>query len=105
MPLFLQNPFRRAAAIFIIAASAAGLIGCKRGEEPIKGPVTFNKHIAPVVFKNCASCHRPGQSAPFALLTYADVKKRAKQIVEVTHARYMPPWLPDGPRDEFVGDR
>ncbi len=72
---------------------------------PATGEVTFNKDIAPVVFQNCATCHRPGQSGPFPLLTYADIKKRAKQIVEVTARRYMPPWLPDGPKDLFLGDR
>ena len=57
------------------------------------------------MFENCASCHRPGESGPFLLLSYNDVKKRARQIAEVTEKRYMPPWLPDGPADQFVGDR
>src|SRR5712692_9251411 len=58
-------------------------------------PVTFNKHIAPIVFKTCVPCHRPGESGPFSLVTYDDVKKHARQIVTVTKSRYMPPWLPD----------
>jgi hypothetical protein len=70
-----------------------------------KGTVTFNKDIAPIVFENCASCHRPGESAPFSLLSYEDVKKRAKQIVDVTQRRYMPPWLPDPDVVHFVGER
>lgn len=56
--------------------------------------VTFNREIAPIIFHACANCHRPGESAPFALLTYADVKKHARQIAEVTRTRNMPPWLP-----------
>jgi Flp pilus assembly protein TadD len=67
--------------------------------------VTFNKDIAPLVFEHCAACHRPGQSAPFSLLTYAEVKKRGKQITELTARHYMPPWLPSGAVGEFVGDR
>jgi hypothetical protein len=55
-------------------------------------PVTFSKDIAPIVFKNCASCHRPGESAPFALLSYAEVKRKGKQIAEVTESHQMPPW-------------
>lgn len=55
----------------------------------------FNHDIAPIVFKHCAPCHRPGEAAPFSLLTYEDVKKRAKQIADVTRRRYMPPWLPE----------
>jgi len=56
--------------------------------------VTFNRDIAPIVFHACANCHRPEESAPFSLLTYADVKKHARQIAEVTRTRNMPPWLP-----------
>ena len=70
-----------------------------------EAPVTFNKEIAPVVFKNCATCHRPGQAGPFSLLNYADVKKHAKEIAAVTARRYMPPWLPESAPGEFIGDR
>src|SRR5437773_12251743 len=45
------------------------------------GTLTFTKEIAPIIYQHCASCHRPGQSAPFNLLSYTDVKKRAGQIV------------------------
>src|SRR5258708_1277794 len=68
-------------------------------------PVTFNKHIAPIVFKNCVPCHRPGESGPFSLLTYDDVKKHARQIVTVTKSRYMPPWLPDTGFVRFADER
>src|SRR5690242_21492414 len=67
--------------------------------------VTFNKHIAPLVYRYCSSCHRPGEAAPFPLLTYGDVRKRAEQIVEVTKRRYMPPWLPGPGYGEFAGER
>ncbi len=68
-------------------------------------PVTFNRDIAPVMFHYCAPCHRPGESAPFSLLTYADAKSRAKQIAAVTHTRYMPPWPPEPGEGEFEGER
>ena len=69
------------------------------------GTLTFSKDVAPIVFQNCAPCHRPGQSAPFALLSYSDVNKRAKQIGEVTARRYMPPWLPEPGYGEFADVR
>lgn len=56
--------------------------------------LTFSRDIAPIVFERCASCHRPGAAAPFSLLTYDDVRGRARQIVEVTRRGYMPPWKP-----------
>jgi Flp pilus assembly protein TadD len=68
-------------------------------------PVTFNKHIAPILFKNCAPCHRPGESGPFSLLTYDDAKKHARQIVAVTKNRYMPPWLPEAGVGKFADER
>lgn len=61
----------------------------------IHAAVTFSHDIAPIVYHYCAPCHRPGESGPFALLTYEDVKKHARQIADVTHRRFMPPWLPD----------
>ena len=67
--------------------------------------VTFNKDIAPIVFAHCASCHHPGTSAPFSLLTYEDVKSRAQIIAAVTTGRIMPPWLPEPGYGEFSGDR
>src|SRR5258706_8169002 len=57
-----------------------------------QGAVTFNREIAPIIFRNCASCHRPGEAAPFALLSYTDVSKKAKMIAKVTNSRIMPPW-------------
>ncbi len=68
-------------------------------------PVTFYQHIAPIVYRECAPCHRPGESAPFSLLTYDDVKKHASQIADVTKRRYMPPWLPQPGYGEFAEER
>jgi hypothetical protein len=67
--------------------------------------VTFNKDVAPILFKHCSICHRPGQAGPFNLLTYSDVKKRAQQIVEVVEKRYMPPWMPERGLVQFLNDR
>ncbi len=68
-------------------------------------PVTFTRDIAPIIFEQCASCHRDGQPAPFALLSYEDVRSRAELIARVTAARYMPPWKPDPGYGQFVGER
>lgn len=66
---------------------------------------TFAKDVAPIVFKNCSYCHRPNQTAPFQLLTYTDVSKRARQIGEVVTSRYMPPWLPAPGFNDFQHKR
>jgi len=54
--------------------------------------VTFNRDIAPIIYTNCSSCHRPGEAAPFPLLSFADVAKRGRLIATVTSTRLMPPW-------------
>jgi len=59
--------------------------------------VTFSHDVAPLLYRRCASCHRPGGVAPFALITYQDAAKRAQLIAAVTAKRYMPPWLPSAP--------
>jgi mono/diheme cytochrome c family protein len=69
-------------AAVIIAATAAGSSAA---------PVTFND-VASIVYAKCAGCHRPGESGPFSLTSYAEVAKRGKLIAAVTAKRYMPPW-------------
>ena len=67
--------------------------------------VTYYGQISPIVLQDCAPCHRPGESGPFSLLTYEDVKKRAAQIVKVTSSRFMPPWLPEPGYGQFKEER
>ena len=69
----------------------AGVTSVQAGDTP----PTFSKDVAPILFQQCATCHRPGQGAPFSLLTYQDARKRGKLIAHVTQARQMPPWKAD----------
>ena len=54
--------------------------------------VSFNIDIAPIIHRHCSVCHRPGEAAPFSLLSYGDVAQKGRTIVKVTAARIMPPW-------------
>jgi hypothetical protein len=67
--------------------------------------VTFNNRIAPIIYNNCSSCHRPGEAAPFSLLSYADVAKRGRTIASVTAARFMPPWKAEAGSYSFKDER
>ncbi len=69
------------------------------------GPVTFSETIAPIIHQNCTTCHRPGEAAPFSLITYDDVKKRGALIATVTGSRYMPPWHAAHGFGEFADER
>src|ERR1043165_7651821 len=94
----------RTRTVILALASAALVVAVvSRGEAPVQaqnalaqsrveGRVTFTETIAPIVYANCVPCHRPGEAAPFSLISYDDVKKRAALIVTVTKSRYMPPW-------------
>src|SRR5579862_78493 len=108
----VNAPFMRRFICIFALGLAAWVLGARFAEafphqnhqaEGSEKPVTFNRDIAPIIFNSCASCHRPGEAAPFSLLTYEDVKKHARQIAEVTRTRNMPPWLPE-PQDLKFAD-
>src|SRR5216684_715839 len=67
--------------------------------------VTYNRDVAPIIFRACSSCHRPGENGPFNLLTYADARRRARLIAAVTRNRTMPPWKPEPGYGEFASSR
>jgi hypothetical protein len=68
-------------------------------------PVTFSKDVAPILYRNCTSCHRPGTSAPMSLLTYADARPYAKSIRDHVLDRKMPPWHADPAIGTFANER
>ena len=76
-----------------------------RAAPPSRAAVTFSETIAPIVYANCVTCHRPGEAAPFSLITYEDVVKRGKLVAQVTSEKYMPPWHAVAGHGEFVGER
>jgi Flp pilus assembly protein TadD len=94
---------------------------------------TYNEHVAPILFARCATCHRPvdtnprrgtssrrGTSldvldqqddplciagAPFSVLDYVAVARRAAAIASAVQQRRMPPWLPEPGHGDFVNER
>jgi Flp pilus assembly protein TadD len=98
-----------AAALLLALAAAGAWLWLKSPRMPrqprlVDNPV-FHRDIASIVFAHCSPCHHPSEAAPFSLLSYDDVKKRAGQIADVTRRRLMPPWLPEHGLNDFVGDR
>jgi tetratricopeptide (TPR) repeat protein len=83
--------------LFLIAAPAVAASPAPR--------VTFYRQIAPIIYQNCTPCHRPGESGPFSLITYEDVRRHALQVAAVTKRRFMPPWLPEPGHGEFAEER
>ena len=98
-------------AVFVIVAISA-VSGSLRAYPEFQGPTlearqspTFSRDVAPIVYQYCSTCHRPGGAGPFPLLTYEDVRVRARQIADVVARRVMPPWPPDESGPPLVGER
>src|SRR5262245_30697507 len=91
--------------IFVAFAGVAALFLWSLPPSQATGDLTFNKDIAPLFFKNCAECHRPGETAPFSALTYKDVRPWAKSIREKVLDCQMPPWHADPHTGQWANDR
>jgi tetratricopeptide (TPR) repeat protein len=121
------------ASIAFVAVAACSKT-TEHAEQTAARAVTFND-IAPILFDNCASCHRPiddapqpaatsglvaqnpsakaGSSddpicvagAPFSVLDYQSVRRYARAIASAVERRAMPPWLPEPGHGVFSGER
>jgi peroxiredoxin len=101
-PLAVSNAPRVRPAPGVISEAWAA----REREHPIAvGEVTYAGKVAGIVQNKCQGCHRPGQSAPFALLSYDQVRKHAATIREVIDERRMPPWHADPRYGHFANDR
>jgi len=67
--------------------------------------VTFTRDVALVLQRNCQTCHRPGEAAPFSLLTYEQARPWAKAMKEAVRLKKMPPWFADPHYGKFSNDR
>jgi len=66
---------------------------------------TFSKDVAPILQQRCQTCHRPGEAAPFSMLTYQSTRPWAASIKEAVKSRRMPPWFADPHFGNFANDR
>jgi len=67
--------------------------------------VTFHEDVAPVLQQRCQACHRPGEAAPFSMLTYKDARPWAAAMKRAVVSRKMPPWHADPSVGHFGNDR
>jgi hypothetical protein len=75
------------------------------GQNPNTTTVTFSKDVAAILQKNCQTCHRPGEAAPFPLLTYQQARPWAPSMKRVVQQKIMPPWFADPNFGHFSNDR
>jgi hypothetical protein len=92
---------RKVLPLALLGALAVAIL-VARGGSAASGP-TYNRDVAPILDAKCASCHRLGGIAPFALTTAAEAKAHAAGIVRMTKAGLMPPWMPADDSAAIVG--
>ena len=94
------------ASVVLIAALASAR---GEGQQPAgnlsENAPTFSKHVAPVLYKHCVTCHRPGEAAPMSLLTYEQARPYARAIANAVANRTMPPWHAEAPAGTFHNER
>jgi hypothetical protein len=66
---------------------------------------TYTKEVAPILQKHCQSCHRPGEAAPFSMLTYEETRPWAGAMKVAVRLKTMPPWYADPQIGHFSNDR
>src|SRR5947207_10247306 len=88
---------KRRIAFFLFCAST--LTAAASG-----GP-TFNRDVVPILQNRCQECHRPGQVAPMAFVTYQQTRPWAKAIREAVLLKKMPPWFAERGYGPFANDR
>ena len=81
-------------AAAVVGARSAQNSGPSAAASPAAVP-TWSKDVAPIVQKNCQTCHRPGEIGPFSLLTYQDARRKATKIKDAVADKVMPPWFAD----------
>jgi hypothetical protein len=97
----------------VLTAVGAGLAGAALAFSGAGGTeafaqsadsVTFNRDVAPILYANCVSCHRPGEVGPMSLITFADVRPWARAIKQRVVSRALPPWGADRAHGKFAND-
>ena len=88
---------RLSVSLALVLFAVAAIAGTARANEnpAADGVPTFNADVAPILYENCASCHREGQVAPMSLTSYREARPWARAIKTKVVAREMPPWFAD----------
>jgi mono/diheme cytochrome c family protein len=98
-----MNP-RRIYLFLIVSGLCAVAYVCTAQEINAPREVTFNRDVAPILFKNCVVCHRPNDIAPMSLMTYKETRMWARPIRDAVVNRKMPPWHADPQVGDFIND-
>ena len=96
-------------ALCLLLVAAAGFATMGRGiaaaPQTTDSVPTFTRDVAPILYANCVTCHRPGEIAPMSLISYQEVRPWARAINKQIADGVMPPWHADAPTGTFSNER
>jgi hypothetical protein len=93
-------------AVMMVCAVMLSANGTPEPQAPKSASVpTYTKDVAPILYKHCTTCHRPGEIGPMSLLTYDDVRPHAKDIRDEVGDGNMPPWHAAPGHRKLANDR
>jgi hypothetical protein len=90
-----------------IASTKTQAFGCfiERTRKVASTGPTYARDVAPILNKNCVSCHRSGEIGPMPFQTFEQARRYATNIASVVQRAYMPPWKPVAGHGEFQSER
>jgi hypothetical protein len=101
-------PSARVALLLVVACGLLGSHPARSWAQeasPSAPAPTFSRDVAPILYKHCTTCHRPGEAAPMSLLTFEEARPWARAIRDRVQNGTMPPWHADPAHGKFVNDR
>lgn len=79
-------------------------VGAANGGESPSPSISYSKDIAPIIFKHCVTCHRPGEAVPMTMMNFEETRPWVKAIKNAVVSRAMPPWHADPAFGDFLND-
>ena len=103
----MRARFALGASVMLLGVAIVGgsAPAAQYAAKSAKDVPTFTKDVAPILYQNCVSCHRPGEIGPMSLLTYKEARPWAKSIRDEVADGTMPPWHADPKHGKFANDR
>src|SRR5262245_17192426 len=88
----------------VVASSGQRLAAQSPAASAAPDVPTFSRDVAPILYRNCVTCHRAGEIAPMSLITYAEARPWARAIRNKVIDGVMPPWHADAPAGTFENE-
>ena len=99
------RPSRAAVALAFATLIPAGLASTVQWGDARSADPTYAEDVAPILFRSCAGCHRPGGMGPFSVLNYDSTVAYKSEIRDAVRGGVMPPWHATGAHGVFRNDR